>query len=70
MPFVKGVAMSEQLEGRLKLLKAELETAQRTLADLEAREDGMRATILRLKAAIQALEEELIKAGGASRTSI
>ncbi len=62
--------MSEQLEGRLKLLKAELETAQKTLADLEAREASVRAAILRLIAAIQALEEELVKAGGTSRTNI
>ncbi len=62
--------MREQLEGRLKLLKAELETAQKTLAELEAREASVQATILRLKAAIQALEEEIIKAGGTTKTSI
>ncbi len=53
--------MREQLEQRLKQLKAEFEAGQKMLADLEAKETELRATLLRLKGAIQTIEEELTK---------
>jgi hypothetical protein len=52
---------SEQIEQRLKQLKAEYETGQKTLADLEARQVSLRETLLRISSAIKVLEEELAK---------
>lgn len=54
--------MREQLETRLKALKAELETGEKVLADLDARRASLRETLLRISGAIQVLEEELAKA--------
>ncbi len=53
--------MSAQLEQRLKQLKAEYEAGQKMLADLEAKEANVRATMLRISGAIQVLEEELAR---------
>ncbi len=53
--------MKQQLEQRLKELKAEFETGQRTLAELDARQANLRETLLRISGAIQVLEEELAK---------
>jgi uncharacterized coiled-coil protein SlyX len=53
--------MKEQLEQRLKELKNEFETGQKTLAELEARQANLRNTLLRISGAIQVLEEELAK---------
>ena len=47
------------IEQRLKILKTELEAAQKVLAELEAKEFDVRQTVLRLSGAIQVLEEEL-----------
>ena len=58
-------AMREQLEERLTSLKAELETGERVLADLEAKRANLRETLLRISGAIQVLEEELARAGPA-----
>jgi chromosome segregation ATPase len=55
--------VKEQLEQRLKELKAEFESGQKALADLEAREATMRNTLLRISGAIQELEKELAKEG-------
>ncbi len=54
--------MRDQLEQRLKELKAEYESGQKVLAELEAREANMKNTLLRISGAIQVLEEELAKA--------
>ena len=56
--------MREQLEQRLGELKAEFESGQRQLAELDAQAAQLRQTLLRISGAIQVLEEELSKAGG------
>ncbi|NEO94549.1 MAG: hypothetical protein F6K56_31935, partial [Moorea sp. SIO3G5] len=53
--------MKEQLEKRLTQLKAEFESGQKVLADLEAKQANVRETLLRIQGAIQVLEEELTK---------
>lgn len=53
--------MKEQLEQRLKELKAEFESGQKILADLKARQATMRITLRRISDAMQQLEEELAK---------
>ncbi len=53
--------MKEQLEQRVKELKAEFESGQKMLADLEAKQAELRNTLLRITGAIQVLEEELAK---------
>lgn len=49
--------MREKLDQRLTTLKAEFETGQKMLADLEARQADLRQTLLRISGAIQVLEE-------------
>ncbi|NTW02771.1 MAG: hypothetical protein HGA19_16070 [Oscillochloris sp.] len=56
--------MRQQLEQRLQQLKAEFESGQKVLADLEAKEANLRQTLLRISGAIQVLEEELNKDEG------
>ncbi|NTU41598.1 MAG: hypothetical protein HGA78_00805 [Nitrospirales bacterium] len=51
--------MREKLEKRLSALKAEFESGQKMLAELEAKEAKLRETMLRISGAIQVLEEEL-----------
>ncbi len=51
--------MKQQLEKRLQRLKAEFESGQKVLADLEAKQVNVRETLLRIQGAIQVLEEEL-----------
>ncbi len=51
--------MRDQLVQRLNQLKAEYESGQKTLADLEAKEAKLRQTLLRISGAIQVLEELL-----------
>ncbi len=53
--------MRDQLEQRLKELKAEFEAGQKMMADLEAKRANLRDTLLRITGAIQVLEEELGK---------
>ena len=53
--------MKEQLEKRLAELKAEQESGQKVLADLESKKTNIQATLLRIAGAIQVLEEELAK---------
>ena len=53
--------MKEQLEKRLAELKAEFESGQKAMADLEAKQANLRDTLLRISGAIQILEEELGK---------
>jgi predicted nuclease with TOPRIM domain len=54
--------MKEKLEERLKELKAEFESGQKTLANLQSQEANLKETLLRISGAIQVLEEELEKA--------
>jgi predicted nuclease with TOPRIM domain len=54
--------MREQLEQRVKNLKAEFESGQKMLADLEAKKANLHETLLRISGAIQVLEEELGRA--------
>ena len=51
--------MRDQLEQRLKELKAEFEAGQKMMADLEAKRANLRDTLLRITGAMQVLEEEL-----------
>ncbi|NES86685.1 MAG: hypothetical protein F6K63_18100 [Moorea sp. SIO1G6] len=56
--------MKEQLQKRLTQLKAEFESGQKVLADLEAKQANVRETLLRIQGGIQVLEEELTKNNG------
>ena len=51
--------MKDRLQKRLDELKVEFESGQRALADLEAKQAGLRETLLRISGAVQVLEEEL-----------
>jgi hypothetical protein len=51
--------MKEQLEKRLNELKAEYEQGEKMLADLDARREQVRQTLLRISGAIQVVEEIL-----------
>ncbi|VVB91100.1 Uncharacterised protein [uncultured archaeon] len=53
--------MKEQLQKRLQELRAEFESGQKALADLEVKQMNLRNTLLRISGAIQVLEEELAK---------
>lgn len=53
--------MKQQLEQRLQQLKAEYESGQKVLADLDNRRAEVEQTLLRIQGAIQVLEEELAK---------
>ena len=54
--------MKEQIKERIEQLKAEYESGQKMLADLEIQESNIRSTMLRIIGAIQVLEELLAKA--------
>ncbi|NEQ09349.1 MAG: hypothetical protein F6K37_26400 [Moorea sp. SIO4E2] len=56
--------MKQQLQKRLTQLKAEFESGQKVLADLEAKQANVRETLLRIQGGIQVLEEELTKNNG------
>jgi predicted nuclease with TOPRIM domain len=56
--------MKEQLQQRLNELKAEYESGQKMLAELETKQANLRNTLLRISGAIQVLEEELAKVEG------
>ena len=53
--------MKEQIKERIEQLKAEYESGQKMLADLETQESNLRTTMLRISGAIQVLEELLAK---------
>jgi chromosome segregation ATPase len=57
--------MRDQLEQRLNALKAEFESGQKVLAEIEEKRENVRQTLLRISGAIQVLEEELEKAKSA-----
>jgi predicted nuclease with TOPRIM domain len=48
--------MKKQIKERLEELKAEYESGQKMLADLEAQGSNIRTTMLRISGAIQVLE--------------
>jgi hypothetical protein len=51
--------MKEKLQQRLQALKFEFEDGQKILVELEAKQDNLRQTLLRISGAIQVLEELL-----------
>jgi septal ring factor EnvC (AmiA/AmiB activator) len=53
--------MKQQLEQRLKELRAEYTAGQKSLAELENRQAVLQSTLLRINNAIKAIEEELSK---------
>ena len=53
--------MNQQLEQRLKELRAEYMAGQKSLAELENKQVTLRSTLLRISIAIKAIEEELSK---------
>lgn len=53
--------MKQQLEQRLKSLKAEFASGKEVMQELEAKQASLRDTLLRISGAIQVLEEELAK---------
>lgn len=53
--------MKENLEKRLKELKAEFETGEKRLAQIDSTRSTLRNNMLRISGAIQVLEEELTK---------
>ena len=53
--------MKQQLEQRLKELRAEYASGQKSLAELENKQEALRSTLLRISNAITVIEEELSK---------
>ena len=51
--------MRDQVEQRLAELRSEYQAGQKMLADLEAKQDELRQTLLRISGAVQVLEELL-----------
>ena len=51
--------MKEQLEQRLKELKAEFEAGQKMLAELDGKRNEIQTTLLRISGAIQVIDEML-----------
>ncbi|WP_173585625.1 hypothetical protein [Ruminiclostridium josui] len=49
--------MNEQIDARIKELKAELESGQKAMENLEVQRTNIVYTLLRINGAIQALEE-------------
>ena len=56
--------MRNQLNERLRALKAEFEAGQKMLAELEQQRVSLEQKLLRISGGIQVLAEELEKAGG------
>jgi len=55
--------MREQIEKRLAELRGEYEEGQRMLADLQARQNSLHETLLRIAGAIMVMEEMIQEAG-------
>jgi hypothetical protein len=51
--------MKEELQARLVTLRQELENGQAQLQELELQETKLRETLLRIRGAIQVIEEQL-----------
>ena len=54
--------MQAQLRDRLETLRTEFESGQKVLAELEAKRESLKETLLRISGAIQVLEEVLADA--------
>jgi predicted nuclease with TOPRIM domain len=61
--------MREQIKNRIESLRAEYRTGQEILAELEAREAGLKLTLTRISGAIQVLEELLQENESAAATT-
>ncbi|MBK8021901.1 MAG: hypothetical protein IPK19_10880 [Chloroflexi bacterium] len=61
--------MQETLKKRLEELREEFESGQKMLAELEAKRDNLRQTLLRISGAIQVIEELLADAEGKTSDS-
>jgi hypothetical protein len=59
----------EQIKNRIASLRAEYRTGQEILAELEAREAGLKLTLTRISGAIQVLEELLQENESAAATT-
>jgi septal ring factor EnvC (AmiA/AmiB activator) len=59
--FLLEKTLRQQLEARLKQLKAEYATSQRELTELQNKEASIKQTLERIRTAIEALEEQLKK---------
>jgi len=55
--------MTEALEERLRALESEFEAGKKMLAEVEAREASLKATLLRISGAIQVLREFVPEVG-------
>ncbi|MET0400172.1 MAG: hypothetical protein ABW277_25505 [Longimicrobiaceae bacterium] len=55
--------MREQIEARLTELRGEYDEGQRMLADLQARQNSLHETLLRIAGAIMVMEEMIQQAG-------
>lgn len=51
----------ERLRKRLNSLREEYQSGQKMMAELQAKENNLRETLLRIAGAIQVLEEELAR---------
>ena len=60
--------MREQIKNRIESLRAEYRSGQEMLAELEAREAGLKLTLTRISGAIQVLEELLQENQSAATT--
>jgi len=58
----------EQIKNRIESLRTEYRTGQEMLAELEAREAGLKLTLTRISGAIQVLEELLQENQSAATT--
>lgn len=61
--------MTEQINKRIESLRAEYRSGQEILAELEAREAGLKLTLTRISGAIQVLEELLQENESAAATT-
>ena len=61
--------MREQIKNRIESLRAEYRSGQEMLAELEAREAGLKLTLTRISGAIQVLEELLQENESAAATT-
>jgi uncharacterized protein (DUF3084 family) len=61
--------MREKLEQRLEALKAEFLSGKKMLADLEAQQENLKTTLLRISGAIQVLEELLAEVESENKDS-
>jgi len=59
----------EQIKNRIASLRAEYRTGQEILAELEAREAGLKLTLTRISGAIKVLEELLQENESAAATT-